>query len=216
VKVVLADDSILIREGLAGLLTGSGIEVVAAVADASDLLREVALTSPDAAVVDIRMPPTQTDEGIAAALSIRRDHPTVAVLVLSQFLESEYAMRLIRDAPERLGYLLKERVTDPTTLVDALARVVAGECVVDPAIVARLMDRPRGPGPLDALTHRETEVLALVAEGRSNAAITDRLDMSPKTLETHIRQVFQKLDLNESSQDHRRVLAVLTYLRSSH
>ena len=213
-RVVVADDSMLIREGLSGLLTGAGCDVVATAEDGEGVLREVALARPDVVVVDIRMPPTHTQEGIAAAHRIRRDHPAVGVLVLSQYLESEYAMRLIADAPQHLGYLLKDRVSDVTEFVDALHRVVAGECVIDPAIVSRLMNRPGDTGPLDALTAREREVLALVAEGRSNGAIAQRLGMSQKTLEAHVRQILLKLDLPESHDDHRRVLAVLTYLRS--
>jgi DNA-binding NarL/FixJ family response regulator len=215
-KIVIADDSMLIRDGVAGLLTEAGQEIVARVGDARALLREVALTAPEVAVIDIRMPPTHTDEGITAAHTIRRDHPRVSVLVLSQYLQSEYALRLIRETPEHVGYLLKERVSDLGVLIDALERVVAGDCVIDPAIVSRLLHRPRDPGPLDSLTPRETEVLTLMAEGRSNAAIVERLDMSPKTLEAHIRQILRKLNLNESEQDNRRVLAVLTYLRSGH
>jgi DNA-binding NarL/FixJ family response regulator len=214
VRVVVADDSMLIREGLSALLTGAGCDVVATAEDGEGVLREVALARPDVVVVDIRMPPTHTQEGIAAAHRIRRDHPAVGVLVLSQYLESEYAMRLIADAPQHLGYLLKDRVSDVTEFVDALHRVVAGECVIDPAIVSRLMNRPGDTGPLDALTAREREVLALVAEGRSNGAIAQRLGMSQKTLEAHVRQILLKLDLPESHDDHRRVLAVLTYLRS--
>jgi DNA-binding NarL/FixJ family response regulator len=214
-RVVVADDSMLVREAVARLLADAGHDVVAAVPDGAALLREVALTRPDAAIADIRMPPSHTDEGIVAAHEIRRRHPDVAVLVLSQYLESAYAMRLIQDEPRRLGYLLKERVVDVRVLVDALERLVTGECVVDPAIVQRLLHRPREPGPLDALTPRETEVLALMAEGRSNAAIATSLQLSAKTLETHIRQILTKLDLPESGQDHRRVLAVLTYLRST-
>ena len=213
-RVVVADDSMLIREGLSALLTGAGCDVVATAEDGEGVLREVALARPDVVVVDIRMPPTHTQEGIAAAHRIRRDHPAVGVLVLSQYLESEYAMRLIADAPQHLGYLLKDRVSDVTEFVDALHRVVAGECVIDPAIVSRLMNRPGDTGPLDALTAREREVLALVAEGRSNGAIAQRLGMSQKTLEAHVRQILLKLDLPESHDDHRRVLAVLTYLRS--
>jgi DNA-binding NarL/FixJ family response regulator len=211
---VVADDSMLIREGLTALLMGAGCEVVATAEDGDGVLREVALARPDVVVVDIRMPPTHTQEGITAAHRIRRDHTAVGVLVLSQYLESEYAMRLIADAPQHLGYLLKDRVSDVTEFVDALRRVAEGECVIDPAIVSRLMNRPRDTGPLDALTAREREVLALVAEGRSNGAIAERLGMSQKTLEAHVRQILLKLDLPESHDDHRRVLAVLTYLRS--
>jgi DNA-binding NarL/FixJ family response regulator len=213
-KVVIADDSTLMREGLARLLMDAGCDVVATAQDADALLREIAITRPDAAIIDIRMPPTHTDEGITAAHLIRLAHPAMGVLVLSQYLEAAYAMRLITDAPQHVGYLLKDRVSDVAVLVDALKRLVEGECVIDPTIVSRLMHRPRDPGPLDSLTVREREVLALMAEGRSNGAIAQQLTMSQKTLETHVRQIMQKLNLHESPQDHRRVLAVLTYLRS--
>ena len=214
-RVVVADDSMLLREGLARLLTDAGCDVVGTAEDATGLMREVELTMPDAVLVDIKMPPTYTDEGIVAARLIRRARPGVAVLVLSQYVESQYAWRLITESPGHVGYLLKDRVSDIAVLVDALRRVTEGECVVDPTIVARLMHRPHDPDPLDVLTAREREVLALLAEGRSNGAIAQRLMMSQKTLETHVRQVFQKLGLQESPDDHRRVLAVLTFLRSS-
>jgi DNA-binding NarL/FixJ family response regulator len=214
-RVVIADDSMLLREGLARLLVDANCDVVATAGDAGGLFREVELTRPDAVIVDIRMPPTHTDEGIAAARRIRSDHPGIGILVLSQYLESDYAMRLITDAPEHVGYLLKERVSDVAVIVDALRRVVEGECVVDPTIVSTLLRRPRDPGPLDRLTSREVEVLALMAEGRSNGAIADRLVMSPKTVEAHVRRILQRLDLQESPDDHRRVLAVLQYLRSA-
>jgi DNA-binding NarL/FixJ family response regulator len=213
VRLVIADDSLLVREGLARLLGDAGCEITGTAADATGLIREVHLTKPDAVVVDIKMPPTFTDEGIRAAHTLRRTHPAIGVLVLSQYMESEWAMRLIRDAPERLGYLLKDRIDEVDVLIDALHRVAAGECVVDPTIVDRLLHRPRERGPLDALTPRELEVLALMAEGRSNAAIAARLYLSPKTLEAHIRQILQRLGLEESGDDHRRVLAVLEYLR---
>ena len=214
-RVVVADDSLLLREGLARLLTDAGCDVVGTAEDATGLMREVELTTPDAVLVDIKMPPTFTEEGIVAARLIRRTRPGVAVLVLSQYVESKYAWRLITESPGHVGYLLKDRVSDIAVLVDALRRVTEGECVVDPTIVARLMHRPHDPDPLNVLTAREREVLALLAEGRSNAAIAQRLMMSQKTLETHVRQVFQKLGLQESPDDHRRVLAVLTFLRSS-
>ncbi len=213
-RLVIADDSVLLREGLARLLVDAGCDVIATAPDAAGLYREVELSSPDAVIVDIRMPPTHTDEGIAAARQIRIAHPEIGILVLSQYLESDYAMRLITDAPEHVGYLLKERVSDVAVIVDALRRVVEGECVVDPTIVSTLLRRPRDPGPLDRLTSRETEVLGLMAEGRSNGAIAERLVMSPKTVEAHVRQILQKLDLQASPDDHRRVLAVLRYLRS--
>ena len=214
-KIVVADDSLLIREGLARLLVEAGCEVVGTAADAPALLREVELSDPDVVVVDINMPPTHTDEGLEAARKIRQDHPGIGVLVLSQYLESEYALRLISQTPGYAGYLLKDRVSDIAVLVDALRRLTEGECVVDPTFVSRLMQKSRDPDPIDSLTDRERQVLALVAEGRSNAAIAERLGLSPKTLEAHVCQIFQKLDLHESIQDHRRVLAVLTYLRSA-
>jgi DNA-binding NarL/FixJ family response regulator len=214
-RVVVADDSLLIREGLARLLADAGCEVVATAADGVALLREVELNSPDAVVVDIKMPPTYTDEGLDAARKILQTHPGVGVLVLSQYIESKYAMSLMSDAPGYVGYLLKDRVSDIAVLVDALRRLTEGECVVDPTIVSRLMHKRRDPNPLDSLTDRERDVLALVAEGRSNGAIAEKLVVSPKTLEAHVRQIFQKLDLQESPDDHRRVLAVLAYLRST-
>ena len=214
-RVVIADDSMVVREGLARLLADAGCEIVGTAANSEELLRLVARAEPEVAIVDIKMPPTQTDEGIAAAQQIRGTHPNVGVLVLSQYLESDYAMRLLKDVPGGAGYLLKERLADIAVLMDALRRITEGECVVDPTIVSRLVHRPRDPGPLDELTNREREVLALVAEGRSNLAISRRLSVSLKTVEAHIRQIFLKLGLRESPDEHRRVLAVLAYLRSS-
>ena len=214
-RVVIADDTMLVREGLGRLLADAGCEVLGTAADAAGLLRLVDTDPPDVAIVDIRMPPTHTDEGIAAALEIRRRHADVGVLVLSQYLESDYAMQLLEEVPERVGYLLKERLADVAVLMDALRRITERECVVDPTIVARLVRRPRDPGPLDELSEREREVLGLMAEGRSNQAISRALSVSPKTVETHIRQILLKLDLPESPDDHRRVLAVLAYLRST-
>jgi DNA-binding NarL/FixJ family response regulator len=214
-RVAIADDSMIVREGLARLLAEAGHEVVATADSAEGLLRAV-VTHPDldAVLVDIRMPPTQTDEGIAVARQLRERYPSLGVLVLSQYLESHYATSLLTDTPEHAGYLLKDRVSDVAVLVDALRRVVEGECVVDPTIVARLM-RPRTTvGPLERLTQREREVLALMAEGRSNAAIAQQLTMGDRTLEAHVRQIFQKLDLPPSADDHRRVLAVVRYLQA--
>ena len=213
-RVVIADDAMLVREGLARLLAENGCDVVATSGDAVHLLADVDRTRPDVAIVDIKMPPTHSDEGIAAALQIRRAHPDVGVLVLSQYLESEYATRLLTDVPERAGYLLKERLADIAVLLDALRRIVEGECVVDPTIVARLVQRQRANSPIDHLSDREREVLALIAEGRSNRAIAQRLYLSTKTVEAHIGQILLKLGIPGSADDHRRVLAVLTYLRS--
>jgi DNA-binding NarL/FixJ family response regulator len=214
VRVVIADDEMLLREGLARLLVEAGVEVAGKATDGPELMRVVRLTSPDVAIVDIKMPPTHTDEGIVAAHEIRASHPGVGVLVLSHYLESVYAMRLLEEHPEGVGYLLKERVADIAVLADALRRIAEGECVLDPTIVARLVRRQRDPGPLASLTEREREVLGLIAEGRSNHAIGERLFLSPKTVETHIRQIFQKLDLSGSPDSHRRVLAVLAFLRA--
>ena len=213
-RVVIADDEMLLREGLAGLLTAAGFDVVGKSADAAELLRSVRLTNPDVAIVDIRMPPTHTDEGLVAAKEIRSSHPQTGVLVLSHYLESIYALRLLEEHPERVGYLLKDRVSDIAVLAEALQRLADGECVLDPTIVSRLVNRPREQSPLRELTQREREVLALIAEGRSNQATGDRLHLSPKTVETHIHQIFQKLDLVADPDSHRRVLAVLAFLRS--
>ncbi len=170
---------------------------------------------PDVAIVDIRMPPGHSDDGLLAAQEIRRRHPDVGVLVLSHYLDSRYAARLLEDVPERAGYLLKERVSDVAVLADALRRIADGECVIDPTIVSRLVARKRARGPLDVLTDREREVLALMAEGHSNGAIGEQLFLSRKTVEAHISQIFLKLDLHESPEQNRRVLAVLAYLRST-
>ena len=212
-RLVVADDSMLLREGLVRLLADAGFDVVGKAENAVELLRRVELTRPDVAIVDIKMPPTHTDEGIAAAQEIRRAHPQVGVLVLSQYLESRYAMRLLEEHPERSGYLLKERVSDVAVLVDALERIHDGECVLDPTIVARLVGRPREDNPLDELTAREREVLGLIAEGHSNDAICRKLFLSPKTVETHVRHILMKLGIGETADYHRRVLAVLAYLR---
>jgi DNA-binding NarL/FixJ family response regulator len=214
-RVVVADDVMLTREGITRLLTDAGVDVVGQAGDAASLLRAVRITQPDAAVVDIRMPPTHTDEGLVAAQQIRAEHPHIGVLILSQYVEPHYAMRLIEEHPERIGYLLKERVFDVANLIDALRRLADGETVVDPTIVARLFARKRLAGPLDQLTEREREVLALVAEGLSNRAIAARLFVTERTIEAHVKQIFLKLGLDTDPDSHRRVLAVLVYLRSA-
>jgi DNA-binding NarL/FixJ family response regulator len=214
VRVVIADDEVLLREGLERLLTEAGFDVVGKVGTAAELQRKVELARPDVAIVDIKMPPTHTDEGLVAASEIRESHPEVGVLVLSHYLESRYAMRLVEQHPGGVGYLLKERVSDLAILTDALARLHEGECVVDPTIVSRLVSRARPASRLDELTDREREVLGLMAEGRSNKGISERLFLSPKTVEAHVKHIFMKLGVAESADDHRRVLAVLAFLRS--
>jgi serine/threonine-protein kinase len=213
-RVVIADDAMLIREGTARLLEEAGVQVAGTAGDARQLLRIVATEQPDVAIVDIKMPPTFTDEGLAAAEQIRTSHPSVGVLVLSQYLETRYATRLLEQHPEALGYLLKERVSDIGALKDAIQRIAEGECVLDPTIVARLLKRPRRPGPLDDLTEREREVLALIAEGRSNQGIAQVLVLSPKTVEAHVGRILSKLGLDDTPDYHRRVLAVLAFLRT--
>jgi DNA-binding NarL/FixJ family response regulator len=213
VRVVVADDVMLTREGIVRLLEDAGIDVVAQAEDAEGLLREVRLKRPDAAIVDIRMPPTHTDEGLVATQRIRTEHPEIGVLLLSQYVEPSYAMRLLEEHPERVGYLLKQRVFDAAVLVDALRRIGDGETVVDPTIVSRLVGRQRRQDPLAELTPREREVLGLVAEGLSNRAIAGRLFVTERTVEAHVKQVFLKLSLGLNPDSHRRVLAVLAYLR---
>jgi DNA-binding NarL/FixJ family response regulator len=213
VRIVIADDAAIIREGVARLLVESGLEVVDQVGDADALLASVRDLRPDVALVDIRMPPTHTDEGLRAARVIRSRYPDTAVLVLSQHLEPAYAVRLVEERPEGVGYLMKERVGRVQQLLDAVQRVAAGECVVDRAIVDELLARRRQVDPISELTPREREILALIAEGRSNQGICRTLWLSPKTVETHIRGAFRKLGIREAPENNRRVLAVLAYLR---
>jgi DNA-binding NarL/FixJ family response regulator len=212
-RVVIADDEVLLREGLARLLVEAGLTVVGKVGTAAELRRQIELTRPDVAIVDIKMPPTHTDEGLVAAQEIRDSHPDIGVLVLSHYLASRYAMRLLEQHPGGAGYLLKERVSDPAVLTDALNRVHQGECVIDPTIIARLLKGVVAKGPLSDLTEREREVLGLMAEGRSNKGICERLFLSPKTVEAHVTHIFMKLGIDASADDHRRVLAVLAFLR---
>ena len=213
-RVVVADDVLLTRQGIVRLLRDAGIEVIAEAQDAQGLLHQVRLTQPDVALVDIRMPPTHTDEGLVAAQTIRAEYPQVGVLVLSQYVEPSYALRLLQEQPERVGYLLKERVFDIATVVDALRRIADGETVIDPTIIARLVGRRRRQDPLAALSEREREVLGLIAEGMSNRAIAARLVVTERTVEAHVTQIFQKLRLPESPDQHRRVLVVLAFLRA--
>jgi DNA-binding NarL/FixJ family response regulator len=213
-RVVLADDSMLLREGVARLLAEAGFQVVGQAADADELLRQVATHQPDVAVVDIRMPP-ETDGGLRAAREIRAAHPGVGVLVLSQYARPSYAFELLSDSAERVGYLLKDRVADLAALADAVRRVAGGGSVLDPVVVSQLVGRPRqGHDALEHLSDREREVLALMAEGRSNQAIAERLVITERTVEKHVNGIFAKLQLPASPEDHRRVLAVLAYLRA--
>lgn len=213
-RVVVADDSLLTREGIVSLLERSGFTVVGQAGDAEALLGLVATERPELAVVDIKMPPTHTDEGLVAAERIRAGYPAVGVLVLSQYVEPSYAMRLLQDHPEGVGYLLKERVFDPVILEDALRRLHDGETVIDPTIVSRLLGRRRAKDPLEVLSAREREALGLVAEGLSNKAIAAKLSITERTVEAHVAQVFTKLGLIDDPASHRRVLAVLAYVRS--
>jgi DNA-binding NarL/FixJ family response regulator len=215
VRVVIADDSLLLREGVSRLLVEAGFEVVGQAGDAEELLRGVAEKEPDVAIVDIRMPPTHTDEGLQAARQLRRRYPALGVLVLSQYVRPSYAFELLADDARGVGYLLKDRVSDLHDLSDAVERVGKGGSVLDPTVVAQLVGRRRqGHDPVDDLSEREREVLALMAEGRSNRAIADRLVITERTVEKHVRSILGKLRIPESQEDHRRVLAVLAYLGS--
>ena len=213
-RVVIAEDMVLLREGLTRLLTDAGFNIVGGAGDLPDLLTLVDTTAPDVALIDIKMPPTHTDEGLQAATIIRKRHPGTAVLLLSSYLESRYASSLLESHPASSGYLLKERIYNPAVLADALKRVCAGECVIDPAIISQLLGRSRVRGPLDELTEREREILALMAEGHSNHSICDQLVISPRTVESHVRSVFMKLGIAESPDSSRRVLAVLAFLQA--
>jgi len=213
-RLVLADDSLLLREGIARLLVEAGFDVVAQAGTADELLAAVRDHRPDVALVDIRMPPTHTDEGLRAAEAIRAEHGTaVGILVLSQYVETTFAMRLLADGAGGVGYLLKDRVEDLDDFAEAIGRIARGGSVIDPEVVAQLVGRKRGKVPLDDLSDREREVLALMAEGRSNQAICDALFLAPKTVEAHIANIFSKLELLPAPDDHRRVLAVLAHLR---
>jgi DNA-binding NarL/FixJ family response regulator len=212
-RVVIAEDTVLLREGLRRVLTDAGLDVAGTAADADQLLKLVQALRPDVVLTDIRMPPTQTTEGLQAALEIRRRWPGTAVIVVSQHVETEHLFELLADDPRGIGYVLKERVADIAQFAAAIHRVAAGESVIDPQVVSRLVARPRRDSPLETLTDRELAVLAQMAEGRSNQAIASQLYMSPKTVETHVGNMFAKLGLLPAAEDHRRVLAVLTYLR---
>ena len=214
-RIVVADDAVLLRAGITRILETAGWAVTGEVDNADDLLTAVRRDRPDVAVVDIRMPPGHSDEGIVATQAIRAEFgEEVAVLVLSQYLEPDFAMRLLDESGRGVGYLLKDRIADAATFTDAVRRVAAGGQVIDPAIVSRLLNRRRREDPLDALSEREREVLALMAEGRSNHAIATELVVTERAVEKHVTSIFSKLDLPPTADDHRRVLAVLTYLRA--
>jgi DNA-binding NarL/FixJ family response regulator len=213
VRVVIADDAVLLREGLARVLSENGFEVVRQVGDADALAHAVATERPELAIVDVRMPPTHTDEGTQAALALRERYPDLRILVLSQVVEARHALRLVRDTPEGFGYLLKDRVVDIDDFLDAVRRVGRGGTAIDPEVVSQLLGRRAEDDPLAELTPREREVLGLMAEGRTNRAICGKLFLSPKTVESHVNSIFGKLGLLPAPDDHRRVLAVLTYLR---
>jgi len=214
VRVVLAEDSVLLREGVARILDEAGFEVVGQAGNADELMLKVRSYSPDVAIVDIRMPPTHTDEGLRAAQEIRDKHPTCGVLVLSQYVEAAYAMELLAESAEGVGYLLKDRVSDVNEFADAVRRVGEGGSALDPTIVSQLVGRRRRDDPIDQLTPREREVLGLMAEGRSNSGIAEQLVVTNRAVEKHVTSIFSKLRLPAASEDHRRVLAVLAYLRS--
>jgi len=215
IRVVLADDSVLFREGLARVLADNGFVVTGQAGDAEGLHAAVERESPDVVVTDIRMPPTGTNEGLVAAHRIRAEHPGVGVLVLSQYVETRQAVKLLQNAPQRVGYLLKDRVSDIAEFTDAVRRIARGGSVIDPEVVGQLLRRRGEDSALAGLTGREQDILALMAQGRSNRAISERLFLSPKTVETHVGAIFTKLGLLPAADDHRRVLAVLTYLKNA-
>jgi DNA-binding NarL/FixJ family response regulator len=215
VRVVIAEDNALLRAGLARLLEDAGLDVVAQAGDAEDLLRKVRAHRPEVAITDIRMPPSHTDEGLRAALTIRGELPGTGVLVLSQYVDEAYAFELLSGSTEGVGYLLKDRVADVDALLDGVRRVAAGGSALDPEVVSHLLGRKRREDPLDELSGREREVLALMAEGRSNKAIAEALVVTERGVEKHVTSIFSKLDLPASGEDHRRVLAVLAYLRGA-
>jgi DNA-binding NarL/FixJ family response regulator len=214
VRVVLGEDSVLLREGVARLLGDAGMDVVGQAGDFDDLMRKVRAHKPDVAVVDIRMPPTHTDEGLRASHLIREELPDTGVLVLSQYVEEGYAMDLLADSAEGVGYLLKDRVADVERFVDSVRRVADGGSALDPEVVSQMLGRRRAEDPLAELTPREREVLGLMAEGRSNHAIAEELVVTERAVEKHVTGIFSKLDLGPTPEDHRRVLAVLTYLKA--
>jgi DNA-binding NarL/FixJ family response regulator len=214
VRVVVADDSVLLREGIVRLLEEAEFEIVAQAGDAEDLIRKVRAHKPDVAVVDIRMPPNNTDDGLRAALEIRSTMPETGVLVLSQYVEEGYALDLVGDKPDGTGYLLKHRVAEIERFVEAVRRVGEGGSVLDPEVISHLVGRRRRDDPLAELTEREREVLGLMAEGRSNHAIAEHLVVTERAVEKHVTSIFGKLDLTPAPEDHRRVLAVLTFLRA--
>ena len=212
-RVVVAEDSLLLREGIVRVLGEAGFDVVAQAGDARELLRQVSAHKPDVAVVDIRMPPTDTDDGLRAAIEIRRRLPRTAVMVLSQYLEEGYALDLVGDSAEGTGYLLKDRVGDVERFADSVRRVAEGGSALDPEVIAQVLGRSRRRDPLAKLTAREHEVLALMAEGRSNQAIAEKLAVTARAVEKHVTRIFDKLGLMPAAEDHRRVRAVLTFLR---
>jgi DNA-binding NarL/FixJ family response regulator len=213
IRVVVGEDQMLVREGIVRVLEESGFEVVGVAADAPDLLRKTNAHKPDVVITDIQMPPERTDDGLRAAIQIRRSRPETGVVVLSQFLEDRYALELVGDRADGVGYLLKDRVGDPTLFADSVRRVAAGGSALDPQVIQRMVGRRRDAGPLDELTPRERDVMALMAEGRSNSGIAAELTVTVAAVERHVTSIFDKLGLRQAPEDHRRVLAVLEYLK---